>query len=359
MIVKIKDICDTISETFDFNQPEIHFLNTGDILEGHIINDLIYKKEELKGQAKKSIKNNDILFSEIRPKNKHYAIVNLKHPEKYVVSTKLMVIRIKSKVNINLKYFYYCITNENFLNKLQRKAENRIGSFPQITFEVLSNFELDLPPRHIQDKIAEILSNIDNQIERNNCMVKRLQDLGNTIFSKIMSEQKNKILLKDIAQMYQPETISSNEFAKDGKYPVYGAGGIIGRFDRYNHENSELMISCRGVCGKAELSIPKSFIIGNQMVIKLNNPKYKYFLYNYFLLYDFSNVETGSVQKQITRANLEKIELELPNEDIINEYFEIFENIYKQKMQIILQTNELNKLKQQLLPLLINGQLEV
>ena len=174
-----------------------------------------------------------------------------------------------------------------------------------------------------------------------------------------MKEKTNVKTLKDIAIMYQPETITTNEFVENGKYPVYGAGGIIGYYDRYNHENSELMLSCRGICGKAELSIPKSFIIGNQMVIQLKNPKYKYFLYNYFLKYDFSKVETGSVQKQITRTNLEKIEINLPDETIINKYFEVFENIYKNKMQIELETKKLNNLKQTLLPLLINGQLEI
>ncbi len=174
-----------------------------------------------------------------------------------------------------------------------------------------------------------------------------------------MKEDKEKIQLKNIAKMYQPETITSDKFITDGKYPVYGAGGIIGHYNEYNHENSELMLSCRGVCGKAELSIPKSFIIGNQMVISLNNSKYKYFLYNYFLLYDFSKVETGSVQKQITRTNLEKIIIDLPNEESINKYFEIFENIYSKKMQIELKTEELNQLKTKLLPLLINGQINI
>ena len=149
-----------------------------------------------------------------------------------------------------------------------------------------------------------------------------------------MKEKTETKVLKDIAIMYQPETITTNELVENGKYPVYGAGGIIGYYDKYNHENSELMLSCRGVCGKVELSMPKSFIIGNQMVIQLKNPKYTYFLYNYFLKYDFSKVETGSVQKQITRTNLEKIEIDLPDEKNINKYSEIFENIYQNKMQI-------------------------
>ncbi len=40
----------------------------------------------------------------------------------------------------NLDYFYYCLTNQSFLETLQRRAENRIGSFPQITFDLLGDY---------------------------------------------------------------------------------------------------------------------------------------------------------------------------------------------------------------------------
>ncbi|MCS4585907.1 hypothetical protein FZ990_10105 [Clostridium perfringens] len=64
---------------------------------------------------KKSISKDDILYSEIRPKNKRFAYVNF-DSEDYVVSTKLMVLRSK-----NLKYsqvIYYLLTEKNLLKKL-------------------------------------------------------------------------------------------------------------------------------------------------------------------------------------------------------------------------------------------------
>ena len=190
-------------------------------------------------------------------------------------------------------------------------------------------------------------------------MFQKLQVLGNTIYSKIMTSSKTPKLLGDLVEMYQPETITSDKFVSNGTYPVYGAGGIIGFYDKYNHKEPQLMVSCRGVCGKTEISLPKSFIIGNQMVIKPKNENLKYFLYNYLTNCDLSCVETGSVQKQITRTNLAKLQILLPNEDIISKYYNVFESIYAQKTKIILETEKLNQLKNKLLPLLINGQLEV
>ena len=42
--------------------------------------------------------------------------------------------------------------------------------------------------------------------------------------------------LGEICEIYQPKTISKKEMLPNGKYPVFGANGIIGTYDQYNHE---------------------------------------------------------------------------------------------------------------------------
>jgi type I restriction enzyme S subunit len=95
-LIPLECILDSISITHRFDKSKLIFLNTSDILEGQILIDNYMDIDLLKGQAKKTIRNGDILFSEIRPKNKRYAYVKVNNPEDYVVSTKLMVLRNKS-----------------------------------------------------------------------------------------------------------------------------------------------------------------------------------------------------------------------------------------------------------------------
>ena len=165
-------------------------------------------------------------------------------------------------------------------------------------------------------------------------------------------------MLKEIAKIYQPETITTNELIKDGKYFVYGSGGIIGKYNQFNHKESELMISCRGLCGNISFSLPYSWIIGNQMVIKPYDNKLKYYLYNYMQIIDLKKIETGSVQKQITRTNLEKLDIELLDDDVLAKINQLLNPIFKQLLSIILFNNKLLVIKQKLMPLLINGQLQ-
>jgi type I restriction enzyme S subunit len=179
--IRIEDIVDSISITHKFPNPEVVFLNTSDIFEGKILNTKYSMVKNLKGQAKKTICNGDILFSEIRPRNKRYAFVNVEKPEDYVVSTKLMVLRNKNKEVLN-EYFYYFLTYDGTLEYLQMRAENRIGSFPQITFDVLKPIILNIPDFDEQSKIIRLISTIDNLITLNNKSNSELESLAKTIY---------------------------------------------------------------------------------------------------------------------------------------------------------------------------------
>ncbi len=135
-IYSLGDVVDTVSKTYPLQEVnEVIFLNTGDILDGKFLHNNKSLSSLLPGQAKKTIQKNDILYSEIRPANKRYAFVYFS-AEEYVVSTKLMVLR--SKVDINPLFPYFVLTQQTTLDYLQRLAESRSGTFPQITFTELS-----------------------------------------------------------------------------------------------------------------------------------------------------------------------------------------------------------------------------
>jgi type I restriction enzyme S subunit len=119
----------------------------------------------------------------------------------------------------------------------------------------------------------------------------------------------------DVCDIYQPKTISAKEMTPEGKYVVFGANGIIGRYDKYNHEEPQLLITCRGAtCGSVNISESKSWITGNAMVIrpKDNLLDLKYLEYIFRGGIDVKKIITGTAQPQITRTNLEPIEILVP-----------------------------------------------
>ena len=128
-----------------------------------------------------------------------------------------------------------------------------------------------------------------------------------------------KIKLTNICTPKQWKTIPTSQLLSNG-YPVYGANGIIGYYNTYNHEQSVITITCRGAsCGTINITKPQSYITGNAMC--LDNVRedihLKYLYYN-LLSFDFNKVISGSAQPQITRQGLEKVEISIcpPTEQI-------------------------------------------
>lgn len=180
---KLGDLVDTVSVTHKMKQEKIIFLNTSDILEGNVLHNDYSIVKTLPGQAKKSIKQDDILFSEIRPANKRYAFVNF-DADDYVVSTKLMVLRSKGRISPYLIYCY--LTSNDTLNKLQHLAETRSGTFPQITFTQLVDMELVIPNKPELDKLTQNIKSIYNKIFSNNKEIQTLIELRDSLLPKLM-----------------------------------------------------------------------------------------------------------------------------------------------------------------------------
>ena len=121
--------------------------------------------------------------------------------------------------------------------------------------------------------------------------------------------------LGDVCELYQPKTISSKEMIEYGEYPVFGANGIIGKYNKYNHEEPQLLITCRGAtCGSVNISEPNSWINGNAMVVKpidnLLNLKFIEYLFRGGI--DISKTITGAAQPQITRQTLSPVLISYP-----------------------------------------------
>lgn len=135
------------------------------------------------GQAKKSIAINDILYSEIRPINKHFAYVNFVADD-YVVSTKLMVLRAKG---ISPRRLYQFLTMPDTLKELQVEAESRSGTFPQIRFDNIQQLEMIVASEQVEKEYSERLNTIYSMIDTNNSENKRLSALRDTLLPKLMN----------------------------------------------------------------------------------------------------------------------------------------------------------------------------
>ena len=175
------DISRNISRRFDFNAyPNVVFINTGDVLNNQFLHCDISNVKDLPGQAKKAIKKGDILYSEIRPGNGRYLFVD-NDLDNYVVSTKFMV--IEPNANIVLPEFLFLLLISNEITEYFKMiAESRSGTFPQITFDSVSNLSLNIPDKETQQKILDIITPLDDKIELNTQINQTLEQITQALF---------------------------------------------------------------------------------------------------------------------------------------------------------------------------------
>ena len=151
--------------------------------------------------------------------------------------------------------------------------------------------------------------------------------------------------LVDICNPKQWKTIPKSELIEDGEFPVYGANGIIGRYNKYNHEKPTVLITCRGAtCGNIHITVPQAYINGNAMSLDdLNESKCKKeYLYYFLKYYDLSKIISGTAQPQITINGLKKVKVKLYS---IQKQEKIVEELNKINKLIDLKKSQLEELR--------------
>ena len=161
-------------------------------------------------------------------------------------------------------------------------------------------------------------------------------------------------------EMYQPKTIGTNELNPEGKYRVYGANGIVGKYDSYNHEQSEIAMACRGnSCGVVNRTLPQSWITGNAMVIKPKSEIHNEYIYQTIPYLNIQGAISGSGQPQLTRENLSSIVMCKPSPKVLKAFSNLIASYVELRIKNDLENQDLIALRDELLPLLINGQVSV
>jgi len=236
---------------------------------------------------------------------------------------------------------------------------------PQITRASISPIKIPVPTLDKQAQIVEKLNSafteidlLEKNLEFSEVKANELRQsiLGGNFNANHLGVDLNLVPLKDFCKMYQPPTISTKEMIPHGEFVVYGANGPIGRYNKFNHEEPQLLVTCRGAtCGAVNMSEPFSWINGNAMVIQpdLALASLEYMKYAFLGGIDVSSSITGSAQPQITRTTLEVIKVPLPSLETQSEIVERLDSTFAEieflKAQIKIEKDYAQSLRQSLL----------
>ena len=182
-----KSIAELSFNILDYSQNQrdkVILLNSSDVTEG-IFEALPYvENKDLKGQFKKRFRKGDILYSEIRPRNHHYAICYFE-AEDYIASTRLMIIRRNPELLSSDALLYQYLLMPRVEEEFTSKTESRSGTFPQGNYEDLSASVVPYSRENqvISDTLDSLYSIIWLNMEEN----KRLASFRDALLPMLMS----------------------------------------------------------------------------------------------------------------------------------------------------------------------------
>ena len=287
--------------------------------------------------------------------------VNVSKPKSWI-NGNAMVCRPKTSALLK-NYLRYYLESVNFAKVITGTAQQ------QITREPLSKVEIAIPPIDEQHKIVEILEDHLSRLDAALADVKQAKlkaahfrrSFIHEMTTAIESSEVMGIL--DICDVYQPKTISTKELISDGEFPVYGANGQIGFYDKFNHEESEVTVTCRGAtCGTVNVIPAMSWITGNAMVFSPKDGRIQKGFLEYVLRgMDWTPVITGTAQPQITRTSIQDVFVNVPSPDIQNDIYMKLESSLTQVTNATLLSEKIEmqaaSLRRSLLQAAFTGQL--
>lgn len=356
---KLEDIAykigDGIHGTPEYDENgDYYFINGNNLIDGGIVfkSDTKRINEEQYLKNKRDIGKNTILLSI----NGTLGNVAKYKNEKIILGKSACYINIKSDYNVD--YIYYVFKSNEFKKYLMYGANGT--TIKNVPLSAIRNYEISIPSKENQDKIVEILKTIDLKIKTNQKILDNITKLEKALYKENFKNNINeeKMKLGELCNIKYGKGLPTTKIEESG-YPVYGGNGIIGFYHEYMYYDSQILISCRGAAsGNVIISKPKSFVTNNSLILECDKNIY-YYLKLYSLTNYYYEYATGSAQPQITIDNIKDIIISIPNNNDLEKFNYQMKNLEEEYFALIKENEELEQLRNTLLPKLITGQINL
>ncbi|MUU31400.1 restriction endonuclease subunit S [Helicobacter pylori] len=371
--------------TKEDNYKKVYYLDTDNITNNRInaFLKIDLTKEKLPSRAKRKCSINSIIYSSVRPNQRHFGIIK-EIPKNFLVSTAFIVIDIIDLEKLDPNYLYYYITQDKITHHLQRIAECGTSSYPSITPSDFLNIKIKLYPLETQQKIARTLSILDQKIENNHKINELLHKILELLYEQYFvrfdfldennkpyqtsggkmkfSKELNRLIpndfeVKTLGELTQLKVgnKNANHSSNQGKYPFFTCSNNPLKCETYQFEGKHIIISGNGNFYVTHYD-GKFDAYQRTYVVNPNNPNHYVLIYLFVKSYtNYLKLQSrGSIIKFITKSDIENIKIVLPNLKIYTKW----NNVLKMIENNMQSTQTLTALRDFLLPLLLKQQVK-
>lgn len=273
--------------------------------------------------------------------------------------------KIKKSDEIDNQFLYYYFRQwENFY-ALASKATGS-ASQANISTNTIADTIIKLPPLPTQQKIAAILSSLDDKIELNNKINTNLEQQAGALFKnwfvdfepfggKMPEEWKVGKLSNLITVKYGKD----HKKLDDGKYPVYGSGGIMRYVDKFLYDKESVLIPRKGTLNNVFYINEPFWSVDTMFYTEMKKENIAKYVYFFVKGKDLNAMNAGSAVPSMTTEILNAIEVVIPSDEYLEKFENIVSPMFKQIKQCIIENENLASIRDTLLPKLMNGEISI
>lgn len=389
--IRLGDACKTNTDTYSPKEKWefVNYLDTGNITNNTIdyIQFINLTNEKLPSRAKRKVRTDSIIYSTVRPNQRHFGIIK-SQPDNFLVSTGFAVLDVDNDV-LNADFLYYLLTQNTLVEVLHSIAEQSTSAYPAIKPSDIENLVIEIPDLAVQKKIAGILNSLDRKIKKNTEINKNLEQQAQAIFKSwfVDFEPFGGVMPSNwhISQLGSIARISTEVFSPSKKpnvevehysipsydekhYPVFeNSDGI--KSNKYRLTSNSVMISKLNPDTKR---IWRPYCVSNRPICSTEfivyepiNPLNRDFIYSIVDSVGFSaylcSHTTGSTnsRQRATPSITLNYNIVLPDDKTLRSFCSIVTPMYDAIENNIKENQKLAITRDILLPKLMSGELDV
>lgn len=255
-----------------------------------------------------------------------------------------------------------------------------------LSVEALNSFPVPIIPLREQKRIGEIFSALDKKIELNRqinqnleAMTKQLYDYWFVQFDFPNEEGKpykssggemvwNEKLKRKIPKGWDNCTLEyfltikngrDHKHLAEGVYPVYGSGGEMRRVNENLYRGESVLMPRKGTLNNIMYVDEAFWTVDTMFYSEMKVPYCAKYIFFAIKDIDFTRWDSGTGVPSMTASTLYNLPMIKPHKDLLKRFDKTITPIFYKMKQIRVECEELTKQRDELLPLLMNGQVSV
>lgn len=305
------------------------------------------------------IKNGDILFARqslaLEGAGKCSIVIDV--TEKTVFESHLIRARIdSSKANPYFVYYYF----NSYVGKEHIKTIVEQVAAAGIRGSDLVRLKVPCPDLETQDRIAAILSALDEKIAINRAINEILEQQARAIYSSMFIDNPDPAWSHGhLSDLITVKYGKDHKKLADGIYPVYGSGGIMRYVERPLYNKESVLIPRKGTLNNVMYVNQPFWSVDTMFYTEMKLPNVAKFVYHFVKAKDLASMNAGSAVPSMTTDILNAMEVVIPSASALEEFESLVAPMYEAMEANDVQSKALSQMRDTLLPKLMSGEIDV